>query len=66
MNHTLQISDTAALNEASVLDGIMKSKGAMNKLSAFIIVLNYRALKDQGENRPADTPSRSPFSGTGG
>ena len=49
MKHTLQISDTAALNEAGVLDGIMKSQGALKKLSAFIIVLNYRALKDQGE-----------------
>ena len=49
MKHTLQVSDTAALNEDGVLDGIMKSKGAMKKLSAFIIVLNYRALKGQGE-----------------
>ena len=49
MKHTLQISDTAALNEAGALDGIMKSKEAMKRLSAFIIVLNYRVLKDQGE-----------------
>ena len=49
MKHTLQISDTAGPNEDGVLDGIMKSQGAMKKLSAFIIVLNYRALKDQGK-----------------
>ena len=49
MKHTLQISDTAGPNEAGALDATMKSKEAMKRLSAFIIVLNYRVLKDQGE-----------------
>ena len=49
MRHTLQISDTAGPNEAGALDATTKSKEAMKRLSAFIIVLNYRALKDQGE-----------------
>ena len=49
MRHTLQISDTAGPNEAGAVDATAKSKEAMKKLSAFIIVLNYRALKDQGE-----------------
>jgi len=49
MKHTLQISDTAGPNEAGALDATMKSKEAMKRLSAFIVVLNYRVLKDQGE-----------------
>ena len=49
MKHTLQISDTAGPNEAGAVDATTKSKEAMKRLSAFIIVLNYRALKDQGE-----------------
>ena len=49
MKHTLQISDTAGPNEAGAVDATAKSKEAMKKLSAFIIVLNYRALKDQGK-----------------
>ena len=49
MKHTLQISDTAGPNEAGAVNATMKSKEAMKRLSAFIIVLNYRALKDQGE-----------------
>ena len=49
LKHTLQVSDTAGPNEAGALDATMKSKEAMKRLSAFIIVLNYRVLKDQGE-----------------
>ena len=49
MKHTLQISDTAGPNEAGAFNATTKSKEAMKRLSALIIVLNYRALKDQGE-----------------
>ena len=49
LKFTLQISDTAGPNEAGAVDATFKSKLAMERLSAFIIVLNYRVMKDQGE-----------------
>ena len=49
LKFTLQISDTAGPNEAGAFDATLKSKLAMERLSAFIIVLNYRVMKDQGE-----------------
>ena len=49
LKFSLQISDTAGPNEAGAVDATIKSKEAMKRLSAFIIVLNYRVLKTQEE-----------------
>ena len=48
-NFSLEISDTAGPDEAGAPDATLRSLSTMERLSVFIIVLNYRRMKSQPE-----------------
>ena len=49
LNFSLEISDTAGPDEAGATDATLRSLSTMERLSVFIIVLNYRRMKSQPE-----------------
>ena len=49
LNFSLEISDTAGPDEAGALDATLRSLSTIERLSVFIIVLNYRRMKSQQE-----------------
>ena len=49
LKFSLEISDTAGPDEAGATDATLRSLSTMERLSVFIIVLNYRRMKSQPE-----------------
>ena len=49
LKFSLEISDTAGPDEAGATDATLRSLSTMERLSVFIIVLNYRRMKSQQE-----------------
>ena len=49
LKFSLEISDTAGPDEAGAPDATLRSLSTMERLSVFIIVLNYRRMKSQQE-----------------
>ena len=49
LKFSLEILDTAGLDKAGATDATLRSLSTMERLSVFIIVLNYRRMKSQQE-----------------
>ena len=49
LKFSLEVSDTAGPDEAGAPDATLRSLSTMERLSVFIIVLNYRRMKSQQE-----------------
>ena len=49
LNFSLEISDTAGPDEAGATDAMLRSLSTMERLSVFIIALNYRRMKSKQE-----------------
>jgi len=61
LKFSLEISDTAGPDEAGATDTTLRSLLTMERLSLFIIVLNYRRMKSQQElDLLTHAPPRSP------